>query len=765
MLTQLAQRLVAFCVRWRWGVLVAALAMAVGAAAYAVQFLQINTDVDALFDDSLPFRQADTAYDRQFPADIDLIVAVIDGPSKLDAIRAADRLAARLKQRPDAFCAVRTPEGGPFFAREGLLYLSLEELDDLSARLAAAQPLLGAITADRSARGLFRMMELGFEAARAGDPAATGLAPAVNQAAEVIAAIVDGTVKPMNWSSLLGDLTPSGGDARAFVLAQPRLDMESLRQGGAASALLRQIAVDAGITPGNGYRLRLTGTVPLSDEEFATVQEGTGKAGIVALVLVTVLLFAALGSLRLVTVVVTTLIVGFFVTVGWATLSVGEINLISVAFAVMFVGIAVDFGIQFCLRFREEFRKGAEPGRALSATGGIMVRPLLLAATATALGFFAFLPTDYRGVAQLGMIAGGGVIVAVGMSFTLLPALVAMVRGGILEESVGYLWAAPLNRWLVRKRAPVLITAGLLAILALAELPRLTFDFDPLRLKDPATESMSTVLDLMGDPWATPNVLNVLTKTPEEAHAVADKLAALPQVRETLTIFDFVPLDQDDKLMVLDDLSLWLGPTLSAAPAGPPPAREDVAAAGSSARDSAKLFLQDVKSETALRGAAQRFVSVTDRLLSAPDGVFDRLSPALVSGIDEALKPLRDGLQAQLVTVDDLPEDLRASWISQDGRYRVQALPQAHGRDVNAMITFLNAVRAVEPDAMGPPVTIYETGRMVTNAFASAAAMSVVSITILLFVVLRHPGDVARVLAPPAVGGGAHLGHMPVDRT
>ncbi|TAL03511.1 MAG: hopanoid biosynthesis-associated RND transporter HpnN [Rhodospirillaceae bacterium] len=765
MLNALIRRLVDICARRRWIVLAVSVSLAAGAAVFAANVLRINTDTDALFDADLPFRVADDAYDRQFPADTDLIVAVIDGPSKIAASRAADRLAADLTQRTDLFRTVRAPEGGPFFAHNALLYLSPSELEELSARLAQAQPLLGAITADRSARGLFHMIALAFNAAAEGDAAAAGLAPAAAQTADVIDATLDGKPKAMNWSVLLSGLAAGDEKPRAFVLLQPRLDMEALEQGGDASAAVRATAVADGLTPARGFRVRLTGSVPLSDEEFATLKQGTGLSGVAAVVLVTVLLTAALGALRLVGAVVITLLMGLLLTMGWAAAAVGEINLISVAFAVMFVGIAVDFAIQFCMRYRAERRVHSNTEAALAATGATMANPLLLAAIATALGFFSFLPTAYRGVAQLGVIAGGGMIIALILSFTALPALIAIVRGKADAVPVGYLWAAPLNRWLVRRRMLVLVVAALFGGAALVALPRLTFDFDPLKLKDPTTESMSTVLDLMGDPWSTPNTLNVLVSTPEAARAMADKLGALPEVREALTVFDFVPEDQEQKLASIDDLSLWLGPALQVNSTAAPPSRDDIINAAQEARARAQAFLEggtsgpDNEALAPLRDAAKSFIAAVDRLLAAPDhSVLDGLSPALASGLDDVLEPLRNGLQAQTVTMNDLPEDLRASWIAKDGRYRIQVFPKADGRDVTALADFLAAVRRVAPDASGPPATIYESGRIVTHAFATAAALALVSITGLLFVVLRRPADVGRVLAPLLLAGLLTLG-------
>ena len=763
MLSKFAQALVSASRRTAWLSALVILAAAVGIVVLAVRSLSMNTDSEALFDPGLSFRIAEAAFDKQFPGEVDLIVAVIDGPSALDSQNAADKLAAKLAPRDDLFHAVQNPTGGDFFKKNGLLYLSTVELDALSTELARAQPFLGAIATDRNARGLFRLFDLAFTAAAEGETAAAAVAPAAVQASDVIEKLLDGKPANLNWGSLFTGLTPPGQSSRAMVLAQPKLDLSSLEQGGNASAAIRAAALELGLTPEHGYRVRLTGQIPLSDEEFATVAEGTGISGVLSVVLVGILLFMALGSGRVVAATLITLLTGLLLTLGWAALAVGELNLISVAFAVMFIGIAVDFSIQFCMRYRAERHARADEtsglDNALDAAGATMAKPLTLAAATTALGFFSFLPTTYRGVSQLGIIAGGGMIIALLLSFTLLPALLRVFRARGEQSEVGYSWAAPLNRMLIARRTPVLAAAALLMALSLWAMPDLVFDFDPLKLKDPHTESMSTALELMDDPLVNPNALNVLVRTPDEAKALAEKLSALPEVSHALTIFDVVPEDQDAKLAALEDLSFLMGPVLQPGAAKTAPTADDILAAAREARTHANDYIASPAASDPLKAAAQRLVTTIDRLLEKADApLLDKLSAALLTGFDDALAPLAAGMNAGPVTIDTLPADLRATFIARDGRYRVQAFPKVQGGDAADLARFLKAVQTVAPDTIGSPVVIYETGQIVTSAFKTAAILALVAITLLLLAVLRRIGDVARVLAPLLLAGALTLG-------
>jgi len=194
---------------------------------------------------------------------------------------------------------------------------------------------------------------------------------------------------------------------------------------------------------------------------------------------------------------------------------------------VLFVGLGVDFGIQFCVCYRAKRYTGDDLHLALRDAGGEISGALALAAASIAAGFYAFLPTEYRGVSELGVIAGTGMIVAFIASVSLLPALVALLRPPGERAPVGYAALGPLDRFLTRRRYAVLAVAGIVAAGSLALLPRLQFDFNPLHLKSAKAESVATLLDLMQDPNTTPNTLDVLAPSVADAAVLAQRLDAL----------------------------------------------------------------------------------------------------------------------------------------------------------------------------------------------------------------------------------------------
>ena len=195
--------------------------------------------------------------------------------------------------------------------------------------------------------------------------------------------------------------------------------------------------------------------LPLADEEFSSAAQGAAAGLAISFALVVVWLFLGLRSWRLIVPVVATLLLGLLATTGFAALAVGTLNLISVGFAILFVGIAVDFSIQFSVRFREMLRADA-PSMALVATGRRVGRQILVAGCAAAAGFLAFVPTEFRGVAELGLIAGAGMLIALVCTLTFLPAMLSLCGLGTNAGETGIAALAPLDAAIRRARAPLL---------------------------------------------------------------------------------------------------------------------------------------------------------------------------------------------------------------------------------------------------------------------------------------------------------------------
>src|SRR5262249_3009057 len=160
------------------------------------------------------------------------------------------------------------------------------------------------------------------------------------------------------------------------------------------------------------------------------------------------ILWFALRSFGIILAVATSLLVGLSITAAIGLAIVGALNLISVAFAVLFIGLGADFGIQFSVRYRAERHEVADLSAAPANAARQVAAPLTLAAAATAAGFLSFLPTDYKGLSELGLLAGLGMIVAFLTSITVIPTLLTVLRPPGEPEEMGFKSLAPVDRFM-----------------------------------------------------------------------------------------------------------------------------------------------------------------------------------------------------------------------------------------------------------------------------------------------------------------------------
>ncbi|MDB5396835.1 MAG: hopanoid biosynthesis-associated transporter HpnN [Rhodospirillales bacterium] len=755
--------LVEYCQRHARPVLCAALIAAGAGGYFATNNLGLVADTNKLFSPELAWQKTQTGFDQAFPLTTMQTAIVIEGKSADAVDSGTNDLTAALAKRPDLFKTVQRPDSGPFFDTHAILFLSPAELAEFSDQIAQAQPLIGPLDADPSLRGLFGVLTQAIDDVTHGGATGEALHTPFEAFAAAIRSVIAGAPQPVDWGALMaGGAAPRPEELRHFILVQPVLDFGALQPGARASAAIRAMVHDLHFGQ-RGLTVRLTGEVPLADEEFASVIEGAGLETSISFGLVIVLLLLGLRAPRLILAIVVTLLVGLVLTAAFAAAAVGSLNVISVAFAVLFIGIGVDFGIQFTMRFRAELFEltgGTKPNDAavatalaLSRTARTIAAPLSVAGLAIAAGFFAFLPTDYKGVSELGLIAGGGMIIALTASLTVLPAMLSLLPVRGKPEPAGFRWAAPIDARLARWAKPILSVALVIAGAALLTVERVRFDGDPLNLKDPNRESVIAARMLSKDPSGTPYRIDITASGPAEAAALRVKLEALPETRQVLTLASFIPPGQAAKLEILDQTKFLLGPPLDSAPKRTPPTETEE-------HESAESFITHLKTTLAgkagakLGKAGHELSAALDAFLAMPGGGDTAaLRRTLLSGFAGPVASLRQALSADLIAADNLPAEIKEAWISADGRARIAVFPKGDMRDPQQLKSFVDAVRTVAPEATGTPVDIFEAGDTVGSAFARASTLALIAITLFLGVILRRARDVLVVLIPLLLAG------------
>jgi len=744
MLIRLLVRLVDFSRRHAWPVVCAGVLLAAFAAWIASTHLGVSTNTDLLFKDTLPWRQQAMEMAKDFPQFRDLLVAVVDARIPEQADATANELAARLSEDKAHFLTVRRPDANPFLDKEGLLFLQPKQLSALMDQTIDAQPFLGQLAADPSARGLFSALSLLGMGVTQGDADLSPYLAPIKGFHQAMADALDGHPKPLSWENLLGGGLSELAGPYHFVLVQPHQNFGALEPGGEATRVMRDVIASLPAVRAGDAHVRITGQVALADEEFATVAEGAVEGLLGSLVLITLWLFLAVHSWRLIVPILMTLVLGLMLTVLFAAVAVGTLNLVSVGFGVLFVGIAVDFAIQFSVRYREFRFETGDPSAAMTETARRVGVQILIAALATAAGFLAFVPTAFSGVAELGLIAGAGMIMAFICTLGFLPAAITVFRPRGEAAEVGFAFAARLDPRVARRRREILIVFALLAVAAIALSPRLAFDSDPLDTKNPNTEAMRTLRNLITNPITNPYTIDVLTPNVQTAAILAKRLADLPTVSSVISINSFVPADQQQKLAVIADANTILAPTLAPHGSASPVTAEDIRLAAKSALAQIDPALVKLPKDHPLALVA------TDlrRMLTAPDDVLMATNAALTRFLPTQLDHLRQALGAEPVTLASIPPDFACDWLLPDGRARVQVNPKPEAQSPAGLKTFVQQVTAVAPNAGGAAVTISATADTIVGAFRQAAIYAVIAIAVILLGLLRRVLDAALVMAP-----------------
>lgn len=719
---------------------------------FTVRNFRITTDLSEMISEDVPFRQTAREFREHFPQLEDTLVLVIKAPTPEQTTRIRQGLAERMRQRPELFQSVYTPGGGPFFERNGLLYLQEERLQDVADRVAEVQPFLAMLTPELSLDRLFGVVGTVLE--RAGDEAAggeriVGLVDRLNAALE--RSLREERPKPVSWQGLMLGEEGLRGKAERFIIVEPRVQEHELPPGKAAIRTVRSMAGEMGLQDEAGAEVAFTGKVARNYEDLRSVRRGIGGATAASFVLVGITLYIGLGSLRMVLVSLASLGAGLLLTMGFAIGFVGRLNLISITFVVLFIGLGIDYSIQLCLRYQEVRRADVDHAGAVRMAISDIGNALLLCSVTTAMAFYSFVPTAYAGASELGLIAGTGMIINCLVNLTLLPVLLKATtfmpdrRKPILGLRSG------LPHSMNRHATPILAAAGVAAVVSLALLPRMEFDYNPLHLSSPEAESVVTAKELLRESGGSLWSVSAVADTEHQAQGLADRLRAQPEVARAVTLSDLVPENQPGKLDIITDMALFMPAGLGGA--------EIVA----SSRDSLRRTLLETSRKVAellgkrpdldkeRRTLWERYRRNAIRAasgLKAREGneLAERLRHVLLPNLLHLMKTLDSLLQASSFRAGDLPERLRHRYRSPQGVYRVQTFPEGNLMQRDVLERFVKAVRSVAPESTGTPVRILEAGKTISQAFRNATLWALLLIGGFLVLVVRSPLDTALVL-------------------
>ncbi len=745
------------------------------AGVHAVLFLGINSDNLSIISDQLPSRAAYDAFNRHFPNLDEAIFVVVDGATPERSREAALALEAELAGDDQHFEDAYIPGGGDFFERHGLLYRSEDELDRFGDQMARIQPLIAELEADPSISNMTEALQLGLEELDTSEDAIGHFSMVLDRVSDATRRVYDEAPLQISWEELILDGTAIDTIRRRVIVVHPILDYGHVLMGHAAIDRIREAASELGLDERSGVTVRITGNPALNYDEMLGFIWDLGGAGAVCFCLVAFILSRAMRSFRLVLAALVTLVFGLVWTASFTAASIGHLNQMTLSFAILYIGLGVDFAIHLGVGYAALLRAGIDHRAAIRRASSHVGGSLFFCTFTTAIGFFVFVPSDYRGMAELGLIAGSSMFIILFLTMTLFPALLGSWLAVDPERHIradlnftgslfGRIGAHPaLIRW----------AALALGIGALYFAPTIRFQPNVVEMRDPRTESVQAMRDLLDDTNTTPWYMNAMRPSLAEADVVADRVEALDDVALALTLSDFVPEDQETKLEILADIAfLFDSPLPSPGPRGPEPSVADQV----EALERLAQYLADPEipedaifasgSPTSLGRSIDRLRAHLEDFLQRleengdPAASLAELERVLMASLPDQLDRLRKALSADVITLDSLPESLRERMLAEGGIARIQVFPVSNLRRHTEFRAFVDSVKSVIPDTTGVPVNLVEMGRVVEQALIQSMSAAIVLIAMMLYLMWRRLSDVLLVMTPLCLGAVLTLATM-----
>ncbi|MGD0958595.1 MAG: MMPL family transporter [Methylomonas sp.] len=759
---------------FRWGnwllyapgiVLISVMTLAFFAVQYASNHLSINTDTAELIAPDAPFQINRRNFEKAFGQELHTLLLVVESSSPELTKAAAQRLSRELRADTEHFVNVYRPDENPFFHRNGLLYLDTDKLQDFSITLAQAQPFIGRISQDPSLNGFFSIFEDALNAETKTEEVPIDLFSLIDKVSDSLHKTLNGETDLLSWQKLIAEnnITKQQSD-KAFLIITPKFDFSQILPVEPAIQVIHQAVKKIQDPNLPEVKVWITGEVGLEHDEMAGMSEGTFTASVFSVVLVLFILLFAYRSWLLMFATLITLAFGMIFCGLFASVAVKQLNLISVAFAVSNIGLGVEYAIHFCLRYRDNLDlHGRDKNQAIRTALMSTSPSLVLCAITTSIGLYAFIPTEYQGISELGLLSGTSLFICLFITLTLLPVLLKIMPLPPRHDLHGAMPGASrfsnfLAKFTLHYAKPIALATAFAAIISVYVVFQVKTDFNPVNLRDPKTESVIAFKELTKDRDTSPMTLTVLAKNEAEARSMQKKLSQLKTVNKTISLFDYVPDKQEEKLTIIDEMAVTLGfrnqsfPQLKAGADPTPGIKRMIKAIDGNLPK--KTNPVEIKSLLAFKHELQDVLIELDARFQPGLGTFvEKIQTSLLGTLPSVMNELLNSFNAQEIKPENIPDEIRERWLSKDGSYRIQIYPKQDLNDLTQLQAFITDVQAIAPDATDLPIMYWESMKAVISSFQEAIIIALVTIAVLLLFIRRSITDTLLVMTPLVLAG------------
>ena len=763
------------CLRHPFAVVLLATLSAVAAGGWTARHLGYKVSRVDLLDPESDYNKLWIDYIREFGEDDDAVV-VVEGPSREDVITVLEEVSREVVREESLFRSVLHEVDLSKIRSKGLHYLSPADLADIDRFVERTQPILDGgwaqLKVGTMVGGLAGQMVAG---APPQGPRDEPSSVALERYVESLVAGIDAppTADPRGgdyvspWPSMPESLSTLRDLSSEHLLAKEgRLGFVLLRltkeKGGFAGAsaatdeLRSIIARVGGRHPGTS--IGLTGLPVMEDDEMRTSQQSMIWASGLSMAAVVIVIIAGFGGVRHALMANGVLVIGMAWAFAWATASVGHLNILSVTFTVTMIGVGIDYGTYYIGRYLEQRRRGMGCAEALLETSGRVGPGILTGAITTSVAFFAAALTSFVGVAELGMIAGGGILFCCLAELLVLPAVVAIVDRSRLGRRIPE--PVPVHAWLqpVFKHPRIVILAGIACTMVLAGgLHELRYDHNLLNLQAEGLESVAVEKKLLEECDQSVWYALSIADSREQLLERKEKLVALPCVERVDEIASLLPVDEELKRPLIERIRGRLA-TLPERPPEIPVDRLDALgetlawAQGEASKRPGGLrtawHLERARDSLRRKGPEECYRAIATFQQRAAGDLLSRLHA--LAGVSDPEAP----------ALADLPPSLVERFVGSSGRHLLKIYGRGDIWNFESLEKFVRDVRSVDPRATGNPLQAYEASLEMKRSYEQAGLSALAVILVVLWLDFRSIRHALLAALPLALGLLQTLGLM-----
>lgn len=771
--------------------------------AYTAKYLTFDADQANLIKRSAGLQAEQDRYTNDFPRSEDIVVIVEDG-TEAERRAFVDDLANRLREEPEIFKDVFEKVDLTFLRHYALHYLEPQQLADIAQQLKDYRPGLKALASSANLVDLMqRAPQLSQEMGPVGDIDPSKL----KEALPVAERFLDLFTQSMEtrgrgplaspWTDLmLKQFAQEGGeneDALNSMFSQDKiLQYNTIAQGRFYALLCRPVysdneGQDVSINRAvsrireilevlershTNVLVGLTGELVLNVDEADSSTADSTQSAILSLVLIAIIFIWAFREIFKPLMAVLGLIVGIGWTMAFTTLVIGHLNLLTVTFATILMGLGIDFGIHFLYRYDEERVHRADILDAMQATMRGAGYENLTGAVSTALAFYVLAFTDFTGIAELGIIAGSGILLCYLAMMLILPSLIFLTEDkNKVYEAKGissFAFLANVEKWLLERSEGVVIVGLIVTLTAFWYGQNVSYDYNLLNLQAKGLQSVRTEMHLINASEHSLLCGISLAKDIPTACQLAQQFSQLSTVSDVETVAMLIPTHYSEKYPYLKDMA----ENVSSIPVPRPIYRDPEQSRIASFRT---LGHSIESSDKEIRSILHKWQGYSDpeisqvakRLEIKIDKLFDLIATMGPGPIEEGLDAFEDHFYKSLadvvkflhwqkdappLTINDIPEDLRNREIGRSGLIQVRIFPKENIWERPAQERFVREVQSVDPKVVGMPIMSYYDCQELRESNEKAGTWALCAIWVLLFIHFRKLGVALLALLPKVLG-------------